>query len=118
MLFRSRIWVPFVLLVCCVEATVLYLLGQIGLLPPVFPLPLPHLLTELVHTVRGGVVHQGQEVSVPHLLIGRLTHGGQVLDGGGGGGGLLVTVEQLVQALGVDDLQGDLEQTLMTTTSA
>lgn len=94
----------------------LLLLHHVRFLLPVLPLALPHLLAELIHAVQGRVVDQRQEVPVPQplhwTLLGRR---GALLNGGGDGaaaGRLVAAVQQVVQALRVDDLQGDLEQGL------
>ena len=85
-------------------------LGVVRFLPPLLALPLPHLLAELVHAVQVGVVDEGHEVPVPHLLAGRVA--GRSVPRPGAVARLLALVQQVLQMVGVDDLQRDLEQRL------
>ena len=79
----------------------LLLLHQVSFLPLVLPFPFPNLLAELVHAVQSRVVDQRQEVSVPQLLGWTLLRRGALL--GGWIGGLLIAMQQILQALGVND---------------
>lgn len=73
---------------------------QIGFLPTLFPFSFPNLLAELVNAVWARRVDEGQEVTVPHLAVGRVVAVG------------CVSVQEVIQVFVVNDVECEAEEGL------